>query len=249
MAKYNPFRPGSVVSPGMFSGRYEEIKAIKQALFQTKQGNPNHFLIEGERGIGKSSLFLLLDMVARGDIPFEDDKVLNFIVASVELREGMDHDDIVDSIANELRRELSKRQILIEACKVAWEVLSRFQVAGVKFDRSHTNDVGQRIDDLTNLLANIVQGAGEKIDGILVLIDEADKPGAQARLGELCKLLTERLSRRKCDKVCIGLAGLPGIILRLKESHESSARIFKVLHLDPLEDLESPIGDQETPRL
>jgi hypothetical protein len=34
------------------------------------------------------------------------------------------------------------------------------------------------------------------------------------------------------------LAGLPGIILKLKESHESSARIFKVLHLDPLEDSE-----------
>jgi hypothetical protein len=34
------------------------VQIYEQSLFQTKHGNPNHFIIEGERGIGKSSLFL-----------------------------------------------------------------------------------------------------------------------------------------------------------------------------------------------
>ena len=101
MAKYNPFRPGSVISPGMFTGRGAEIRSIEQSLFQTKNANPQHFIIEGERGIGKSSLCLYLDYVARGEINFENDKKLNFIVANVQLREAMTYDDIVDEIIAE----------------------------------------------------------------------------------------------------------------------------------------------------
>ena len=61
MAKFNPYRPNSLVTPGMFAGRFDEIRRTEQALLQTKFGNPQHFLFEGERGIGKSSLFRLLD--------------------------------------------------------------------------------------------------------------------------------------------------------------------------------------------
>jgi hypothetical protein len=67
MAKLNPFRPGSVISPGMFVGRIEEIEVVEQSLLQTRDGNPQHFIIEGERGIGKSSLCLWVDYLAKGD--------------------------------------------------------------------------------------------------------------------------------------------------------------------------------------
>src|SRR5713101_3502575 len=85
MARYNPFRPGNIVSPGMFSGRYEELEGTEHALFQTKNGNPHHFLIEGERGIGKSSLLFSLQMVASGLVdPLEGSK-FNFLTLSLEL--------------------------------------------------------------------------------------------------------------------------------------------------------------------
>jgi hypothetical protein len=50
-----------------------------------------------------------------------------------------------------------------------------------------------------------------------------------------CKLLTEELNRRGHDKLCIGLAGLPNLINRLRDSHESSVRIFQTMDLKPLE--------------
>lgn len=56
MLKYNTFRPNNIITPGMFVGRLEEINAIERCLFQAKNGNPQHFLVQGERGIGKSSL-------------------------------------------------------------------------------------------------------------------------------------------------------------------------------------------------
>jgi hypothetical protein len=50
--KYNPFRPDKIVPPGLFCGRIEEINFLDHCLLQAKQGNAQHFLIEGERGIG-----------------------------------------------------------------------------------------------------------------------------------------------------------------------------------------------------
>jgi hypothetical protein len=52
---------------------------------------------------------------------------------------------------------------------------------------------------------------------------------------EFCKLFTEKLTRLRCDRVCLGLAGLPSLISKLRESHESAPRIFDTLSLEPLE--------------
>jgi hypothetical protein len=51
MPRFNPFRPGSVVTPGMFAGRGAELNILEKALFQAKHGKPDHFVISGERGI------------------------------------------------------------------------------------------------------------------------------------------------------------------------------------------------------
>jgi hypothetical protein len=236
MPKLNPFRPGSVISPGMFVGRIEEIEAVEQSLLQTRDGNPQHFIIEGERGIGKSSLCLWVDYLAKGDITYDGQHRLSFVIVNIELNAAMGYDDIVDAIFGELKRQISSREALLEACKKAWDFLSRFQIAGVKYDRPQSQAANsQRLDELTEVLVNLINESAGAVEGVLILIDEADRPAGDAHLGQLCKLLTERLSKRRCEKVCIGLSGLPDLIYKLKESHESSLRIFNILELKPLE--------------
>ncbi|MCA1400036.1 ATP-binding protein [Bradyrhizobium sp. BRP56] len=234
--KLNPFRPGSVISPGTFVGRIEEIDVVEQSLLQTRNGNPQHFIIEGERGIGKSSLCLWVDYLARGDTTYDGKNRLSFIVVNTELHAAMGYDDIVDAILAELKRQIANREPLLEACKTAWDFLSRFQVSGVKYDRPQplaTNS--KRLDELTDVLVNLIEESLGAVEGVLILIDEADRPPSEAHLGQLCKLLTERLSRRRCERVCIGLSGLPDLMQKLKDSHESSLRIFNILELKPLE--------------
>jgi hypothetical protein len=236
MPKLNPFRPGSVISPGMFVGRIEEIEVVEQSLLQTRDGNPQHFIIGGERGIGKSSLCLWVDYLAKGDTTYDGKNRLSFIVVNIELHGSMAYDDIIDAILAELKRQISTRQALLEACKNAWDFLSRFQIAGVKYDRPQSATTNsQRLDELTEVLVNLIEEAAGAIEGVLILIDEADRPPSEAHLGQLCKLLTERLSRRRCERICIGLSGLPDLMQKLKESHESSLRIFNILELRPLE--------------
>lgn len=234
MQKFNPFRPSKAVSPGMFSGRANEISIMEKGLFQTKNDNPQHFLIEGERGIGKTSLLLYMDWIARGKIDVDGSK-FNMLTLNVELREGMSSDDVIDAILVSLRHEISDREPLKEKCKEAWKFLSCFEVAGVSYHPRPNEQAPVKLDELSATMIDILKECGDEIDGIVLLIDEADRAPASANLGELCKLLTERLTRNGCERACIVLAGLPGLTAKIRESHESAPRIFTILPLEPLE--------------
>lgn len=85
--KFNPYVPNGIVSPGMFTGRIDEIEAAEQALFQAQHGNAQHFIFEGERGIGKSSLIYYIDIVAEGQITGVDESTYNFLTISIDLLE------------------------------------------------------------------------------------------------------------------------------------------------------------------
>ena len=78
--RYNPFQPNKIVNPGMFIGRGEELRAIEQCLHQAKNGNSQHFLLQGERGIGKSSLLLFVEYVATGRIETVDKRKFSFVI-------------------------------------------------------------------------------------------------------------------------------------------------------------------------
>jgi hypothetical protein len=226
-----------MMPPGMFCGRLDELKFMDHCLLQTKKGNPQHFLIEGERGIGKSSLFLCEQYVAEGHIKTLGTKeTLDFIVVNVSLLETDDYYSITRKIMAAFRIELMKRNAFKAYASLAWDLINRFEAAGIRYDREAGKP--EQAELLGCLQADFVAAASKLngvADGILLLIDEADKPPAGGNLGLICKMLTEELSRRGCERVCIGLAGLPHIIGVLRESHESSLRIFKTLELRPLE--------------
>lgn len=235
--RYNPFQPNKIVAPGMFTGRVDEICTIERALFQTKNLNPQHFLIEGERGIGKSSLLFLVSRFADGRIePLETTK-MNFLVLSVDLAGVTNQVEIVRAIARELKSRLSEIKSVKEGAKKVWEFLSNWEILGVRYHRENNTpiDADEVRDDLILQIAELCTSADCGIDGLFIIIDEADAPPVEAGLGEFLKLFTERLTRRNCNNVLVGLAGLPTALPKLRASHESSPRILTVLSLAPLE--------------
>jgi hypothetical protein len=241
MPKYNPFRPNSIVGPGMFSGRYNELLAIEQSLRQTSNGNPKHFLIEGERGISKSSLMYYVQLVGKGAIPLTDKTKCQFLVLPIELSDGVACHEIIRKIAIELRSQLVLRGDLRALAKSAWDFITNWSILGVEYKRdAGANDPTEVMEELARTMADIIRNSSghldttKQIDGILILIDEADKPNESAKLGEFVKLLTERLTKLGCEQVCLGLAGLPSLIPKLRASHESSPRVFDTLTLPPI---------------
>lgn len=213
MPRYNPFRPGSIVNPGMFSGRIPELLDLEKILFQTKNGNPQHFLIHGERGIGKSSLLFYLQYVARGKIESLESGYFNFLTISIELDPSNKYFDIVKKIGAELQRFISSYQRARDLVKTAWEFLKRWEVMGVKYSRKESIiEPHELLEDLIYTIARTVFDTSGEFDGILIMIDEADKPSPKANLGEFAKIFTERLTRRGCNNVCLGLGGLSGVL-------------------------------------
>src|SRR5690606_34929020 len=142
---------------------------------------------------------------------------LNFLVASIDLGGASTQLDIIRSIGRELRSVISQRSGLKDKAKAFWDWASQWEVLGVRYHKEAAEfDPQDASDELVNQIANLTQQLAGEIDGLLLLIDEADRPPEEANLGELCKSLTERLARRGCNNVVLGLAGLPSILARLR---------------------------------
>lgn len=240
--KFNPFRPNSLINPGIFKGRSKELNEIEKILFQTMHGNPQHFLLEGERGIGKSSLMLYVEALASGKIAFQQQPNLKptFLVISVELSAAMTAEDIIIEIARRFKDQVARHDHLKSAAKKAWELLSNWEILGVRYHKQQApeNDALEILNSFCERVAEFVKSTelkeSGKVDGVIILVDEADKPEPTARLGEIVKLFAEKMTRLGRERVTIALAGLPVTLDKLKASHESSPRLFKVFSLGPL---------------
>lgn len=231
--KFNPFKPGSIVNPGMFVGRLDELKTIQRCLFQSKNGNPQHFLIQGERGIGKSSLLFYVEQLANG--ANLGGMKFNFLTVSVDIGGCHTQLDIVRKLGRGLKQAVAARQGLKESAKVFWDWLTNWEILGVKYHKSTTDlDPEEVAEEMVEALNRFCLQMADTLDGIVFLIDEADRPGSEAGLGELLKLISERLTKQGCNRVVFGTAGLPTVMARLRESHESSPRLFHTMLLEPL---------------
>jgi len=235
MARYNPFRPGSIVGPSMFSGRGMELLTFEKVLYQTKCGNPHHFTILGERGIGKSSLLFYLKLVASGKITSLDSQTYRFLVVNIELDPSNTYAEIIGKVGAEFQRQLSAHQKAMELLKSFWGFVTRWEAFGVSYKPQEKKVTpSELLEDLSYTVAQVLDKTKSEFDGLLLLIDEADKPPAESNLGQFVKLFSERLTKRGCDNFSIGLVGLPILATRLRQSHESSARIFQFVTLEPL---------------
>lgn len=228
-----------MVAPGMFVGRIPEIRGIENHLFQTRNGNPQHFLLQGERGIGKSSLFLYLDYLATGQIKTSSEGQFKFVTANVDLTGCTELLNIVQVVARGFKAALSRNPTARERGASVWKWLTAWEVLGVRFHKENPDaDALGILDELVENIATFCSDTSSYSDGILFLLDETDAPDSDAGLGQFVKTFTERLTRRGCSRVSVGMAGLPVVLDKLRQSHESSPRIFHTLLLEPLEDEE-----------
>lgn len=235
MPKYNPFKPGSIISPGMFTGRFEELTQLEEILFQTKNQNPAHFLIHGERGIGKSSLLFYLQSLASGKIKSFEGERFNFLTLSMDLEPETSYSIMIQRIGNELRKTVSSHQKLKDKFNTVFSFLARWEVMGVKYNSSKEAIANHELlDELVDSFADASASLSTDFDGILLLIDEVDKPEYTCHLGEFIKLFTERLTKKGINNVSIGLFGISSVIKNLKMSHESSLRVLQMLLLETL---------------
>lgn len=250
MARVNPFKPNSPVNPGMFVGRLAEVERLEAHLVQARAGNPSNFMITGERGIGKSSLLNYFKWVAEGKIGIgteQEREDMKFLVLDTDVDSTTSQFTLIRKFDLALRKELAESEPARAFLNKVWGFVERIEAKGLKLGRPAENHT---IDDLlfdefayslSETVERICDDAAPtlfnaKYDGVVILIDEADSGAKALQLGGFCKLLTERLERRSCNHVVLGLAGLGGIRSALSQSHASAPRLFDEISLGRLSD-------------
>ena len=171
--------------------------------------------------------------MAQGAIFSTEGNTYNFLTINVELEPNDDYREILQKVARELQREINKNEAIKKALKGVWNFITNWEVLGVKYNRENT-PTDAMLEEISEKLIAIASSLKEKGKGIFVFIDEADKAPAKADLGEFIKVLTERLVKRNCDNVGIGIVGISSVIKKLRDSHESSVRILTPIKLTPL---------------
>ena len=236
MPRINPFRPNSPVAPGMFVGRIPQVEALEEALLQTRAGRPKGFMLTGERGIGKTSLLQYFKWVAQGHIPIGGSDKVKFLVVDLDIESSTTDLGLIRRVELGLKREFSKADPALSFLKKCWEFLQRLEACGVSLrDSEPATDPETLYDEFAYSLARTTSQItepdaasvfGAKYDGVLLLIDEADNAQKSLRLGAFLKLLSERVHRAGCNRLMIGLAGMPTLREVLREGHPSSLRIL-----------------------
>ena len=103
------------------------------------------------------------------------------MVVPVGLTQSDDDLSIVRKVGARLERELAKRKKVEELLKSTWSLLKRIEVAGTGLKDKGTDNspIVDPVGDLARIMAEALADLGDKVDGILVLFDEAD-PAAPA---------------------------------------------------------------------
>lgn len=241
--KYNPFKPNSIVHPGMFAGRLDEFKIVEKLFFQTKNGNSSSFIIYGERGIGKSSFLFYIDNVVRGLITPWMDESYGFLSISVSLEPNDDYEEVILKIAREMKREIGKNEKAITLLGSVWEFVTNWEVLGIKYNKEKEKIAANvMLEELCERIIAILKNTRKAYDGVYIFIDEADKPSRNPNLGSLTKNMTERIQKKGVNNFAFGIIGLPIVIEKIKESHESALRLFTSIPLKQLTPEESNLA-------
>ena len=241
-SRINPFKPNSPAPVGMFAGRADELKLLEGGLNQTKHGEPANFLITGDRGIGKSSLLLFLDAIAKVDVKGLDGGQFNFVVINLSISDKMNLLTFLKIVENNVRREIGKTEVARKFLTDTWSFVQRLRVMDSGIERSEKeqdeevvlDEFASSLADTCNRIVKPINDGENKKDGILFIVDEADNAIAELRLGYFIKTVTEDLQKKNCNNVMFVVTGLPETIQKLKASHESSVRAFHPVKIKEL---------------
>jgi hypothetical protein len=214
---------------------------LERLLQQAKYRNPRHFMIRGPRGGGKTSLLAYTKSMAVGETPLPSGGSLRFRCISIALDDTDTATDILGKLANNLTPIVDAQKWFGAYRRQAWELFQTLETWFWRFkDAAHT-PIYEIQEQLARSLFHIDRALGRSEDGLLLLIDEADRPAPEADLGAWLKGLSEHLTRLGRNRVLIGVAGVDGesgIVSKFHASHESSLRAFQSIPLGPLTEIE-----------
>lgn len=233
----SPFYPGQPVPIELFVGRLPQISRImERGVQQTAQGKPTAFYIQGEYGIGKSSLANLIGRAAESDhglhsiyAPLGGCKNLNDVAISIleaTIRSGAYFRTRSEKILEHLSKYI--RELKLYGITIDFEALRKDapNISSPFSILSFLKDIQNRLKDTG-------------ITGILLILDEINGVSSNPDFAQFLKGLvdTNAMDKEPLPLVLI-LCGVEERRRELIKNHQSIDRIFDVIQMDSMSDVE-----------
>lgn len=239
---FNPFQPNRPCSLDIFTGREKEIRSIINALEKTDNGESEHVLIIGDRGIGKSSLAMFVENAATFVTDFElvKSKNINYFTVFNSLGTVKNLEELCIKLLENCYRELKKSQnrIYTQLIKTIKKIKG-FTVGGygLQFDFSEDPKTVSAIFD--TLMMDFWDKVNKKYSSMLIIIDETDHISNDKNFSSFFKSLIETFNRNNYNNIMFLFTATPQGLSNLIIGHDAFPRLFKKFNINNLSRKES----------
>ena len=230
---YSPFSPGQPVPAEFFVGRIPEIERLQGSAEAAASGRLQIAFLDGERGIGKSSLAAIVRSIAERNL-----RVLgihSFLggVSSLE--------EMARRVFDRLLKE-SVGQLWHEQVKTFFgDHIKRVGLFGLSLEfAAPQRDLTRVVHDFAPALRNLLAALREQRSGLLLVLDDINGlAGSTAFANWLKSLVDEIATARDPLPLFILLVGLPERQHSLVALQPSLARVFDLVEIQPWSDSET----------
>lgn len=241
--RVNPFNPNSIVTPPLFAGRHQQVFQILRKLSQVREGMPASFVLQGERGIGKTALAKLVMHIAEARNP--DLENLRFLTSYYPVEKGQSFESVLqaglnimtDRMPESVIQRLSQR--LGDFFKNGKFTVGAFG-ATATFEGDHEKEKDRFTlvkDRAVSALSNIISGLNEikdeekKLDGILLVFDEIHNLRDIDGAAQILRTIATTLDVTGLGKISFLVIGYPEGMQRFFEGDPSARRHFDIIGL------------------
>lgn len=231
MLRYNPFNPQQPARPDFFVGREPEITEFEKMLSQTMHGSPMNMSITGNRGMGKTSILVKFEDLARNEgcltlrlLNYEGN-VTNII-------------DFSDYLSSNLKREILSRRPLERGMSGLQDWVATLKPTFSWNEAALSLEKQQVIQELLRQrLIKLWNEMKDEYKAAVILIDEAE---SLESIQGILPFLREVFQRLAADaNYMVVIAGKLNFPERMSESFSPLNRFFPCSKLMPFGDNEA----------
>jgi Cdc6-like AAA superfamily ATPase len=237
----NPFNPNSIVTPPLFAGRSDHVHQILKKLAQVREGMPASFILQGDRGIGKTALAKLVMFDAEQNDP--DLLNLRFLTAYYVVEKDQTFESALQASLNlmtdkmpesVLKRLTQRLGMIFKNGKFSFGAFG----ANVGYEGSSKEAKHLAIKDrAVSAFSNIIAGLDEitepesKLDGVLVIIDEIHALKDVDGAAQILRAIATTLDVNQQGKISFMVIGYADGIERFFAGDPSARRHFDIIPL------------------
>ena len=234
--KINPFEPDRPAKPSIFAGRRYEIEQLKRALYRTYKGKAQNILLEGERGIGKTSLANYVDYLANAAPTIFKEPEIRFLTVFTSLGTCRSVDEVCVNILDEVNKKIKEVSNVYDLFMGIIEKIDGISIGWFGLQLKNP-DLESSV--IAPKFAFMLEELWEKIKStykaMLIILDETEVVAKLPGFAPFLKSLIEKLSYDGYEQIMFLVSASPEARVSLDNAHPSFSRGLTPVRISPLD--------------